>query len=110
MDSFKEILDRQLADDDTEMLMHPVCLYSHLMDLLPHFESESAFAYFRSPEAREASSTARSLIDCGRAWVKELSEVDLARILFVAIALGGTTLELYRDCVTELEHRKIELV
>ena len=42
---------------------------------------------------------ARSLIDCGRALVKELEDNSLARILFAAIALGGSTLMLYRYCL-----------
>ena len=110
MGHFKKHLDDAIADDDAGMLTNPVCLYYHLMELTPHFESASAFTYFRSPEARTASSIARNLIDCGREWVRELTEVDLGRILFAAIALGGSTLKLYRDCFAEIEQKKQELV
>ena len=110
MDDFKNRLDAELADDDPVMLTDECCLYDHLMELVPHFESASALAYFRSPQAREASSTPRNLINCGRGWVMELTEVDLARVLFAAIALGGSTLALYRDCLGNVEAKKQEAV
>ena len=68
MNNFKKLLEGAFEGDNAELLMDEVFLYMHLRDIVPHFESASALAYFRSPQARSASSTARNLIDSGRAW------------------------------------------
>ena len=78
----------------------------HLMELLEHFETASALTYFRSDEARKEGSKARTLIECGKEWLADLREVDLARILFGAIGLGGQTLKLYKDWMQGVEPKK----
>ena len=75
----------------------------HLCELVQHFETPSALAFFRSPEAREKSSKARALVESGRDWARELQESDLAGALFATIALGGSTLHMYRNSLEDLE-------
>lgn len=69
IDNFKKLLESAFEDDNAELLMDEVFVYMHFREIVPHFESASALAYFRSPQARSPSSTARNVIDSGRAWV-----------------------------------------
>ena len=88
------------------MSQDELCLYDHLRELLEHFENPSALAFFKSPEAREGKSKARTMVESGRNWSRELPEIDLARVLYASIALGGSTLNLYLGALEELDTKK----
>ena len=70
-------------------------MYDHLYNLQEYFETPSALKFFRSNEARKEPSKARSLVESGLGWAKEMPEESLARILYAAIVLGGSTLKVY---------------
>ncbi len=71
------------------MSQDPVQLYVHLMELVDYFDTSSALKFFKSEEARAQNSKARALVGNGAEWAAELSEHQLAKLLFAAIALGG---------------------
>jgi hypothetical protein len=88
------------------MSQDPLNMYTHLLELVEHLDSSSAMEFFKSEGAREPSSKARALIESGQDWVREFSEVDLAKVLFAALGLGGSTLRCYSKWASELEPRK----
>ena len=74
------------------------------------FETKSAFEFFKSAAARAPNSQARVLIENGRSWIQEMLEVELARLLFAALALGGTTLSKYLKWNNGFTEKKTEEV
>ena len=46
------------------------------------------------------------MVESGRNWSREFHEIDLARVLYAAIALGGSTLNLYLGALEELDTKK----
>ena len=44
------------------MLEDDLFMYDKLLNMVEHFENQSAFNYFRSTEARESNSKARALL------------------------------------------------
>ena len=67
-------------------------MYDSLIILLDHFPSQSAVRFFRSSDMRQSKSQGRLLIESARRWAKELKEDQLAKVLFAAIIIGGSTL------------------
>ena len=102
---FKIIFDEEFKNDDPALNLDEIALYMHLYNLVEHFNTASAFNFFRTTESRDQSSKARRMIDCGRDWVRHLNEVQIANILFAAISLGGSTLKKYQDCLDEFEKK-----
>lgn len=100
---FKIIFDDEFKNDDSALEYDEISLYMHLTNLVEHFDTASAVNFFKATESREESSKARRIIDCGRDWIRQLDETQVANILFAAISLGGSTLIKYRDCLNEFE-------
>lgn len=67
-------------------------MFDAFITLLDHFPTQSALKFFRSTEVRENKSTGRLIVESGRRWAKELKEDQLAKVLFAAIAIGGSSL------------------
>ena len=66
---FKIIFNDEFKNDDLTLEYDDIFLYMHLTNLVEHFDTASAFNFFRTLESREQSSKARRMIDCGREWV-----------------------------------------
>ena len=70
-------------------------MYDHLCELQKYFETPSALKFLKSNDSRKQNSKARSLVESGLAWAKEMKEEDLSCVIYAAIILGGTTLDIY---------------
>ena len=89
----KTTLFEQLPEEDHDEMS----LYACMKDLCVHFNHPNAVAYFQSVEARKENSIARRFIESGREWLNQRSEVEVSKMLFAALVIGGNTLIHYRD-------------
>ena len=92
---FVHIFNKEFEHDEPGMSQEVLCMYDHLCELLKYFETPSALKFLKSNEARKENSKARSLVESGLGWAKEMKEEDLAIVIYAAIILGGTTLAIY---------------
>ena len=107
---FKAEFDKVFGNHEDGMSQDPFEMYMHLLQLVEHFDAPTAMDFFKSEEARVQSSKARALVESAHGWIGELSEVNLARVLFAAVGLGGSTLTLYAKWAEGLENKKQDLV
>ena len=85
-------------------------LYDHLTNLVMHFETPSAVTFFRSTEAKQKPSRARDMVESGVRFANQIQEDNLARVIFVAILLGGSTLSKFINVVKEIDQNKTSAV
>ena len=88
----------------------PLCMHACLLELVEHFDSPSAIEFFRSADARAQNSIARALLESGRDWVHQLKEDDLARVLFIAIVIGGDTLHKYLKVLVSEDKKRTDSI
>ena len=81
-------------------------LYDHLSNLVMHFETPSAVTFFRSTEAKQKPSRARDTVESGVRFANQIQEENLARVIFAAILLGGSTLIKFLNVVKEIDQNK----
>ena len=77
--------------------------FEALSERLPKFENQVVVDYFRSDEARQEGSLARTFIESALIYIVSLGGDDAARVLFPAITLGGTTLTKYLRVLLDFE-------
>ena len=85
-------------------------LYDHLSSLVEHFETPSAVNFFKSTEAKQKPIRARDMVESGVRFANQIQEENLARGIFAAILLGGSTLTKFINVVKEIDHTKTSAV
>ena len=70
-------------------------MFDHLLQLANKIDSQSAIEFFRSKEARQPKSMARSVVESGIKGIRDLSDEFIPKLIFASILLGGSTLDKY---------------
>ncbi len=92
------------------MSQDPCSLYDHLTTLVKHFESPSAVTFFRSTEAKQKPSRACDMVESGVRFANQITEDNLARVIFAAILLGGSTLTKFLTVIKDIDQNKTSTV
>ena len=77
-------------------------LFGALNELLPKIGSPRDFEYFKSEIARAYDSDARKLVNSAADRFDTLSDHNGAKVLCLALALGGSTLEIFIDVLVKM--------
>ena len=103
---FKNLFESEFKEDESGMSQDVCALYDHLTILVKHFETPSAVTFFKSTEAKQKPSRARDMVESGVRFANQIPEENLARVIFAAILLGGSTLTKFINVVKEIDHNK----
>ena len=103
---FKNLFESVFKEDESGMSQDVCSLYDPLTTLVKHFETPSAVTFFRSTEAKQKPSRARDMVESGVRFANQIQEENLARVIFAAILLGGSTLTKFINVVKEIDQNK----
>ena len=107
---FKDLIESAFKGDEPGMSQDICSLYDHLTTLVKHFETPSAVTFFRSTEAKQNQSKARNMVESGVRFANQMQEDNLARVIFAAIIIGGSTLTKFINVVKEIDQNKTSTV
>ena len=79
--------------EDQALSQSNIMLLGALDEFLPELQSKEDLLWFTSKEARKTGSCARKLISCATESLKTLEVANQAKVLCLAVALGGHTLK-----------------
>ena len=74
-----------------------------LMTIIHDLDSPSAQTYLKSEEAIKKDSSIRKVIESGLIGLADLQCEEIAKLIFAAIVLSGSTLELFKAAMKNLK-------
>ena len=82
--------------DNMAFSQDSVELEAGLLTFLPTVKNRSFYDHFRTAEARQTNSNERKLIESAVSGFNAFENLHKAKIISLAVALGGKTLELFK--------------
>jgi hypothetical protein len=71
--------------------------------LLPQIKNKNDYSYFWGKKARENKSAARGLVESASSGFSDFDNNFKAKIIVLALALGGPTLKLFINCIRDAQ-------
>ena len=78
-------------------------LQSALTLLLPQIKNKNDYSYFWGKKARKNKSPAWVLVESASSGFSDFDNKFKAKIIVLALALGGTTLKLFKNCLRDAQ-------
>ena len=78
-----------------------------MLTFLPIVKTRAYYDHFKSPEAREINSNERKLVESGVSGFGAFEPISKAKLISLAVALGGKTLELFKLTLSDADDKKV---
>lgn len=76
-----------------------------LIAINDELDSAEAQLYLQSDEAREKDSRIRRVVESGLVGLRDLKNEQIAKLVFAAILISGSTLEMFKGAINTIPDR-----